>query len=70
MTLVTNKAIRGKEDVINIARLYFFRWKSREYFRSKKQIFDFEDFRVRSLKSMNVLNFHITLAMAFLSHMT
>ena len=70
MMLVTNKAIHGKEDVMNVARLYFSRWKIEEYFRSKKQIFDFENFRVRSLKSMNALNFHITLAMAFLSHMT
>ena len=43
MMLVTNKAIHGKEDVMNVAKLYFSRWKIEEYFRSKKQIFDFED---------------------------
>lgn len=59
-----------KKNMMNIARLCFFRWKTEEDFRSKKQIFDFENFRVRSLKSTNALNFHITLAMAFLAHMT
>ena len=70
MMLVTNKVIRGKEDVIKVARLYFSRWRIEEYFRSKKQIFDFENFRVRSLVSINALNFHITVAMAFLARMT
>lgn len=70
MMLATNKAIHGKEDVMNIAKMYFSRWKIEEYFRAKKQIFDFENFRVRSLKSINALNFHITLAMTFLAQMT
>lgn len=70
MMLVTNKEIHSKEDVIKVARLYFSRWRIDEYFRSKKQIFDFENFRVRSLASINALNFHITVAMAFLARMT
>lgn len=70
MMLVTNKEIHSKEDVIKVARLYFSRWRIEEYFRSKKQIFDFENFRVRSLASINALNFHITVAMAFLARMT
>lgn len=70
MMLVTNKAISCKEDVIKIARLYFSRWKIEEYFRAKKQIFDFENFRVRKLKAINALNFYISIAMAFLAHMT
>ena len=70
MMLVTNKVISSKEDVIKIARLYFSRWRIEEYFRAKKQIFDFENFRVRKLKAINALNFYIGLAMAFLAHMT
>ena len=70
MMLVTYKPIKNKEDVTAVAKLYFSRWRIEEYFRAKKQIFDFEDFRVRSLKSINALNFHITIAMAFLAHMT
>ena len=70
MMLVTNKSISNKDDVIKIARLYFSRWRIEEYFRAKKQIFDFENFRVRKLKAINALNFYIGIAMAFLAHMT
>ena len=70
MMLVTNKAISNKDDVIKIARLYFSRWRIEEYFRAKKQIFDFENFRVRKLRAINALNFYIGIAMSFLGHMT
>lgn len=70
MMLATNKPIRSKEDVISIAKLYFSRWKIEEYFRCKKQIFRFEDFRVRKFTVINILNFYITLCMAFLTHMS
>lgn len=67
MMLVTNKDIKSKEDVIKVARTYFSRWKIEEYFRCKKQMFRFENFRVRKLKAINALNFYITLCMAFLA---
>lgn len=67
MMLVTNKELKSKDDVVRIARLYFSRWRIEEYFRCKKQVFQFENFRVRKLKSINALNFYITLCMAFLA---
>jgi hypothetical protein len=67
MMLATNKEIKSKEDVIKVARIYFSRWKIEEYFRCKKQMFQFENFRVRKLKAINALNFYITLCMAFLA---
>ena len=70
MMLATNKAIRSKDDVIKIAKLYFSRWKIEEYFRCKKQMFQLENFRVRKLKAINALNFHITLCMAFLNQIS
>lgn len=70
MMLATNKVIRSKEDVIKVARLYFSRWKIEEYFRSKKQLFQFENFRVRKLAAINALNFYITLCMAFLARLS
>ena len=70
MMLASNKEIKSKDDVIRIARLYFSRWRIEEYFRSKKQIFQLENFRVRKLKAINALNFYITLCMAFLAHMS
>ena len=50
MMLATKKEIKSKDDVIKVARLYFSRWRIEEYFRAKKQIFYFENFRVRTLK--------------------
>ena len=70
MMLATNKEIRTKDDVIKIAKLYFSRWKIEEYFRCKKQMFQFENFRVRKLKAINALNFYLTLCMAFLGHIS
>ena len=67
MMLATNKEIKSKDDVIRVARTYFSRWKIEEYFRCKKQMFQFENFRVRKLKAINALNFYITLCMAFLA---
>ena len=70
MMLATNKEINSKEDVIKVARTYFSRWKIEEYFRCKKQMFRFENFRVRKLRAINALNFYITLCMAFLAMMS
>lgn len=70
MMLATNKEINSKEDVIKVAKLYFSRWRIEEYFRCKKQVFQFENFRVRKLKAINALNFQITLCMAFLAQLS
>ena len=70
MMLVTNKELKSRDDVIRIARLYFSRWRIEEYFRCKKQVFQFENFRVRKLKSINALNFYITVCMAFLARIS
>lgn len=61
MKLLTNMEIKDKEDVIKIARLYFSRWRIEEHFRGKKQEYDFENMRVRTLKSMNNLNMFLTI---------
>lgn len=70
MMLATSKEIKSKEDVINVARIYFSRWRIEEYFRCKKQMFRFEHFRVRKLAAINALNFYITVCMAFLAHIS
>jgi len=70
MMLATNREIKSKDDVIKLAKLYFSRWKIEEYFRCKKQMFQFENFRVRKLKAINALNFYLTLCMAFLVHIS
>lgn len=70
MMLATNKEIKFKNDVIDVAKCYFSRWKIEEYFRCKKQMFQFENFRVRKLTAINTLNFYITTCMAFLAHIS
>ena len=70
MMLATNKEIRSRDDVIKVAKTYFSRWRIEEYFRCKKQMFQFENFRVRKLSAINALNFYITLCMAFLAHIS
>ena len=70
MMLATNKEIKSKDDVIKVAKTYFSRWRIEEYFRCKKQMFQFENFRVRKLAAINALNFYITLCMAFLAHIS
>lgn len=67
MMLVTNKPVYSKKDVKEIAKVYFHRWRIEEYFRAKKQLFQFEHFRVRSLTAINALNFFLSLAMTFLT---
>ena len=66
MMLVTNLAVKGKEDVGRIVRSYFSRWRLEEYFRFKKQHYRFEGFRVRSLKSINALNRYVSYAIGLL----
>jgi hypothetical protein len=61
LILLTNREIHSKEDVIKVVRLYFSRWRIEEYFRAKKQEYDFENMRLRTLKGMNNLNLLLTI---------
>ena len=70
MMLATNIPIRSKDDVVRVAKLYFSRWRIEEYFRCKKTAFEFENFRVRSLKAINALNFYMTICMAYLAFLS
>lgn len=67
MILVTNRDVNGKKDALAAMRLYFTRWRVEEYFRCKKQMFDFENFRVRSLVAINSLNFLLSVCMLLLA---
>ena len=61
MKLLTNIKLDNKKDVIKIVRLYLSRWRIEEHFRGKKQEYDFENMRVRTLESMNNLNMMLTI---------
>lgn len=63
LILLTNRFIHSKEEVIKVVRLYFYRWRVEEYFRSRKQEYEFENMRVRTLKAMNNLNLMLMIHM-------
>ena len=67
MKLLTNIKNAEKEDVIKIVRLYLSRWRIEEYFRAKKQEYDFENMRVRTLKAMNNLNMMLTIHLGYIA---
>ena len=67
MKLLTNIKTSEKEDVIKIVRLYLSRWRIEEHFRGKKQEYDFENMRVRTLKAMNNLNMMLTIHLGYIA---
>lgn len=67
MKLLTNIESAEKEDVIKIVRLYLSRWRIEEHFRGKKQEYDFENMRVRTLKAMNSLNMMLTMHLGYVA---
>lgn len=70
MYLLTDLEIKTKEEVEKIARIYMLRWRIEEYFKSKKQNYDFENFRLRSLNGINNLNIILTCVMLHLGILT
>ena len=66
LILLTNREIHSKEDAMKVVRLYFYRWRVEEYFRSKKQEYEFENMRVRTLKAMNNLNLMLMIHILYL----
>lgn len=67
MTLLTNRPIKSKDDVISVVMNYVSRWKIEEQFRFKKNGFNFEDFRVRSLNRINNLTMCLDAAITLMS---
>ena len=46
------------------------RWRIEEYFKFKKQSFDYENLRVRSLQSIRTLDFLLTMAIGYVSKLS
>ena len=67
MMLATNLNIKSKDDLIKVSRYYLDRWRIEEYFKFKKQEYNFENFRVRNLKSINNLNKMLTYAIGLIA---
>jgi hypothetical protein len=68
MLLLTNCC--GEGMIAVIAKMYLLRWKIEEHFRFKKQQYNFEDFRVRSLNAIRTLHLLVTLLTGYLALLT
>lgn len=55
--LLTNKKIEDANDAIKLVRTYIDRWRIETYHRAIKDEYNYEDMRVRSLKSINNLTY-------------
>ena len=65
MLLITNLKNEDKRLSVAIVKVYLMRWKIEEYYRFKKQQFNFEDLRVRSLNSIRNLDLFLTVAIGY-----
>jgi hypothetical protein len=70
LLLITN--LRNDDDRISLAvtKVYLLRWRIEEFYGFKKQQFDFEDFRVRSLNSIRNLDLLLTIAIGYIGMMS
>ena len=71
MMLLTNlKSPEKKKISLLVTKVYLMRWRIEEYFKFKKQQFDFEDIRVLSLKSIRNFNLIVTITVGYIGIMT
>ncbi len=70
MLLLTNLKSDDKRLAVVITKVYLLRWRIEEFYRFKKQQFEFEDFRVRSLSSIRNLDLLVTVAIGYIGLMS
>lgn len=70
MLLMTNLKSDDQSLAKVITKIYIMRWRIEEHFKFKKQQFNFEDFRVRSLNSIRTLHRILTLLSGLISMMS
>lgn len=66
MMLITNMKSDDKRIVVTITKVYLLRWRIEEYFKFKKQQFNFEDIRVQKIDSIRNLNLLLTIVIGFI----
>lgn len=66
MLLISNLKSDDKRLSTAIVKVYLMRWRVEEYYRFKKQQFNLEDLRVRSLNSIRNLELIITIAVGYI----
>ena len=66
LLLITNLKSDDSRLAVAVTKVYLMRWRIEEFYRFKKQQFGFEDFRVRSLKSIRNLDLLLTIAIGYI----
>jgi len=66
LLLLTNLKSDDPRLSVTVTKVYLMRWRIEEFYGFKKQQFDFEDFRVRSLKSIRNLDLLLTIAIGYI----
>ena len=67
LMLLTNVFDDDKSICNTLVKCYIMRWKIEEFYRFKKQTFNFEDIRIMNLKGMNTINLLLNILIGFLS---
>ncbi len=70
MMLITNLKSDDKRLCTAVCKVYLMRWRIEEYFKFKKQSFDFENLRVQSLKSIRNLDILLTIAIGYVAEIS
>ena len=68
--LITNLSSDDKRICMAVCKVYLMRWRIEEYFKFKKQSFDYENLRLRSLQSIRALDFLLTMAIGYVSQIS
>ena len=66
LVLYTNLNEAAGYIAVRVVKAYLMRWRIDEMYGFKKQSFDFEDFRVRSLRAIQTLDLLLTVAIGYL----
>lgn len=70
MMMITNLKSSDKRLCTAVCKVYLMRWRIEEYFKFKKQSFDFENLRVQSLKSIRNLDLLLTIAIGYVAEIS
>lgn len=71
MMLITNLKSSDKKAITKtVVKVYLMRWRIEEYFRFKKETFDFEDIRTRTLKSIRNFSTILMLVVGYIGIMS
>jgi hypothetical protein len=70
LMLITGMKSDDPRLSVTVTKVYLMRWRIEEFYGFKKQQFDFEDFRVRSLNSIRNLDLLLTIAIGFIGLMS